>query len=106
MGSDPIGPNAHAIGTDLRAWLLREGELSYFLASDKSHKVAYTNPYTYDTSTLALVLASVVNSASALGKDASAMDAVESEIARFRIYSELVLYTTRVCEGAIKQFLY
>jgi hypothetical protein len=68
--------------------------------------MAFTNPYTYATSSLALQLASAINQMSDFAGSTSPLPPIEAELSRIRFESELALLFTRFCEAAIKQMLY
>jgi hypothetical protein len=96
-----VRPNFYAFGTELRKWMLRkECDLPVFQKGDGW----YTNPYTIDTSVLALAYREITND---VFTDAPAeMHPHAAEIRRVRLYSEFVLYTARLCEAMGKQLLF
>jgi hypothetical protein len=102
----PVGPNFYPLGTELRNWMLRQGNLRYFSAKDKLLPHAFTNPYTYDGSVLAITYAQVINDSADFVKATEPLDPLEAEIRRIRLYTENVLYTARLSEAFIKQLLF
>lgn len=105
-GDKPVVPNLHPLATELRDWMLRKGNLTFFAPSDKKLSYAYTNPYTYDGSILAITFAQIVNDSAAFVEETESIDFTEVEIKRIRLYTEQVLYTARLCEAFIKQLLF
>jgi hypothetical protein len=99
-------PNLRPIAANLRAWLLREGQLQFLVHSDRTHQLAPTNPYTYNASVLALMYSTIINEASFFAKNREPLDFVDVEIKYLRLASELTLQTARLCEALIKQLLY
>lgn len=102
----PYAPNLYPIGTELRKWLLQQGQLTFFSHTDRKLSNALTNPYSYDASLLALAYSATVNDAVAFIRSGKEEDAVDVEIRAIRYYTELVLYTARICEALIKQLLF
>lgn len=105
-GEIPFAPNLHAIGWDLRLWMLRQGNLTFYPHHFKEQPNALTNPYTYDASILASTFAEVVNNAVAFTKRTDFYGPEEAEFCYMRLYTELVLYSTRLLEALIKQMLF
>lgn len=106
FGGRPVGPNLEPVAGDVRRWLLREGMFKIFAVQDKAHPVAYTNPYTYHSTSLASILAASVNDSHAFAIGTEVIDALDAEIARVRLFNEHVLYAARFCEALIKQLLF
>ena len=76
-------------------------------AQEPPERGGYTNPYTKSGVTLSLLMARVINYSHAYAHGAeSDDDEVDSEIERLRLYNELLMYSARLCEVAIKQLLY
>ena len=98
--------NFHPLATELRDWLKGNGSFVIFTESDKSKVKAISNPHTYDASVIVSILANVINSAHAFSTSTEEILPVDAEVERIRLYSELTLYTARVCEALIKQLLY
>ncbi|WP_206818154.1 hypothetical protein [Chroococcus sp. FPU101] len=67
----------------------------------------FTNLYTRSGITLSLLMCRVINYSHdyAHGSEPT-HDEVDSEIERLRLYNEILLYSARLCEVAIKQLLY
>jgi hypothetical protein len=102
----PVGVNLHPFATEMRSWLMQEGKFQVYTRADKDEPHAITNPYTYDASALAALLAQTINAAHAFARSAELLDPVEAEIGRIRLYNEQVLYSTRFLEATTKQLLY
>ena len=101
-----VGVNLHPIATEFRQWLLGEGSFSVFAEEHRKKDFAYSNPYTYGSSVLSSILASVINDSHAFANTTDVIDAMDADIQRIRIHSEQVLYVARICEALIKQLLY
>lgn len=106
VNNRPVAPNFYPLATELRNWMLREGELRFLSSEDKSLPHACTNPYTYDGSILAITYAQIINDSAAFAHGIESLDSTEGEIRRIRLYTENVLYTARICEAFIKQLLF
>ena len=102
IGDRPVGPNFHPLASELRGWLLRQGNL-WVLSPKESH---FTNPYTCDTSVLAVAFAAIVNDCAAFGKNTEPLSPLDAEIKCIRLYTEYVLYMARLSEAFIKQLLF
>lgn len=100
-----VGINFHPVATELRMWLLRQGQLSVFFQDDDKSP-AFTNPYTYHASALAAILANSMNAGYDIANSIEQTDDLDAAIEATRSYSEQVLYIARFCEVAIKQLLY
>jgi len=105
--TDPCGVNFQPLATQLRLWLLRRGQISYF-THDPSGRgpLILTNPYTESGSVLALMYADTLNEAHAFTTSTSPMDDISAEVRRARFYSELALLNVRIAEACIKQLLH
>ena len=101
------GINILPIATDMRAWMLQRGHLSFMPTHEAPAKGGFTNPYTRSGITLSLLMCRVINDSHdyAHGSEPT-HDEVDSEIERLRLYNEILLYSARLCEVAIKQLLY
>lgn len=102
----PILPNFHPLATELRNWMLQQGDLKFFAPSDKKLSPAYTNPYTYDGSILAVTFAQIINDSVLFIQGTEDIDSTQAEIKRIRFYTEQVLYIARLSEAFIKQLLF
>lgn len=104
----PIGPNLYPHAAELHAWMRQErsGDSPLFTIEDKGRVGGYTNPYTFDASTLAAIATEVINGAAAFAASAEPVDASRAEITRVRLYNEQALYFSRICEALIKQMLH
>ena len=102
----PFVPNFHPLATELQDWMLQQGDLKFFAPSDKKLSPAYTNPYTYDGSTLAINFAQIVNDSAVFIQGTEFIDSTQAENRRIRLYTEQVLYIARLCEAFIKQLLF
>lgn len=101
-GNRPVGPNFHPLGSELRAWMLRQGNVRVF----SSKESGFTNPYTCDASVLAGAFTAIVNDCAAFGEGTEPLSSLDAEIRCVRLYTEYVLYMARLSEAFIKQLLF
>lgn len=102
-----VGINFIPLARDMRAWMMRRGQLPIASIADQGAKGGYTNPYTFSGVALTLIMARVVNAWHKYATtEALESDAIDAEIERLRLYNELVLYSARICEVVVKQLLY
>jgi hypothetical protein len=106
LNDTPLRPNFYPLATDLRKWMLRKGNLWYLTSEDKLLPQAFTNPYTYDGSILAVAYSQIVNDSAAFARRDEPSDDTTAEIKRIRLYTEHVAYVARLCEAFIKQLLF
>jgi hypothetical protein len=67
----------------------------------------FTNPYTASGVTLQLLMGRVINAYHEYATtDTPDHNEVDAEVERVRLYNEVLLYSARLCEVAIKQLLY
>ncbi|SEF91618.1 hypothetical protein [Marinobacterium lutimaris] len=101
------GINLLPIATEMRAWMLQRGHLSIIPTHEAPHNSGFTNPYSKSGVTLSLLMSRVINSSHDYANfSESTDDETDSEIERLRLYNEILLYSTRLCEASIKQLLY
>lgn len=106
-GEHIVGINFLPLAQDMRAWMLRRGQLPILPEPSQSEVGPYTNPYAFSGATLSLIMARVINAYHDYATtEASAHDATDAEIERLRLYNEVLLYAARFCEVVIKQLLY
>ena len=107
IGEQIVGINFMPLARDMRAWLMRRGQLALASTADQQTAGGYTNPYTFSGVSLTLIMARFVNDFhNYTTSQTSDHDEVNAEIERLRLYNEVVLYAARICEVAIKQLLY
>jgi len=105
--TDIVGVNFLPLATEMRAWLEGRGVLSLPPEQGEGNRGSYYNPYTYSGAALGAILSRLVNSfATYVDSNSDDHNEVDAEIERLRIYNEILLYTARFCETAIKQLLY
>lgn len=102
----PVALNFYPIATEFRSWLLREGHFSIITKLEENSSNTPTNPYSSNASTIAAILARVINANHRFANSEEKIDQVDAEIERIRLYNEQVLYTARICEVTIKQLLH
>jgi len=102
----PFAPNLYPAGFQLRQWMIREGSLTFQPHNWKGRSPSFTNPYSYDSSILILAFSEVISHATEFANRDDFRDDAEAEITYIRLYTELVLYSSRLLEALIKQMLY
>lgn len=102
----PIEPNIRPVAAMLRNWMLRQGNLEFLPHSEAKRVGAPTNPYLYNAYALALAFSYVINDAAAFVESEPGSDDLDDEIRHFRLYSEYILYPSRILEAVIKQMLF
>lgn len=101
------GINILPIATDMRAWMSQEKQLSLMPDQEAENNGGFTNPYTSSGVTLSLLMSKVISCSHDFSSTVDAVDdEIDSEIERLRLYNEIILYSARLCEVAIKQLLY
>lgn len=101
------GINFLPIATEMRAWMLQRGLLSLMPIQEAPDSGGFTNPYTSSGVTLSLLMSRVINCSHEYANvEEPTHDEIDSEIERLRLYNEILLYSARLCEVAIKQLLY
>src|SRR2546425_1481937 len=90
----PPTTNFSALATNLRDWMTQEDQLRYGTSYEKPNRFA--NPHTQPGTLLNVVYVSVLNDAHFFANDNGPMDAVEAEIKRVRLNTELTLYSARI----------
>ena len=106
-GEQISGLNLLPLATEMRAWMLQRGHLSLMPPPDLPANGGFTNPYTASGITLALLMSRVINASHEyVTTQTVGHDEVVVEIERIRLYNEVLLYSARLCEVAIKQLLY
>jgi hypothetical protein len=101
------GINFLPIATEMRAWMLQRGQLSLMPTQEAPDSGGFTNPYTNSGVTLSLLMSRVINCSHEYANVVEPThDKIDSEIERLRLYNEILLYSARLCEVAIKQLLY
>lgn len=103
----PIAVNMLPLASEMSEWLRQKRNgLSACFEGDRQGLMAATNPYTYQTSTIGLLLADVINEAWEFANQTGEIHEVQAEVQRLRLSNELALYSARYCEATIKQMLY
>ena len=103
----PFEPNMIPVATEMMEWLKQERhEMAGITEIERDEPHTWTNPYTYHASALGVALSAVINDAAAFSRSDEDMDALDAEVQRIRLHTELVLYSARFCEAAIKQMLF
>lgn len=106
-GEHIVGINFTPLAFEMRAWMMQRGQLSIVSRSDHGMQGGYTNPYTFNGSALSMLLGKVINACHDYATtEAPNHTEVDAEIERLRLYNEVLIYTARLCEAAIKQLLY
>jgi hypothetical protein len=102
-----VKPNIIPFAGEMALWLRRKVS-ALPLHTQLSHGAVgeIDNPYSYSLSAISLVIGTAVNDAFDFTESAELVNAVDAEVKRIRLESELTLYAARFCEAAIKQMLY
>ncbi|MES3707360.1 hypothetical protein QC590_03840 [Pseudomonas putida] len=103
------GSNLLPLATEMRAWMLQKGHLSLMPPSKPADDGGYTNNYTANGITLALLVSRIINASNAFATAPEAgnfEDEVNTELDRIRLYNELLINSARLCEVIIKQLLH
>ncbi|WP_323161880.1 hypothetical protein [Pseudomonas fluorescens] len=103
------GPNFLPLATEMRAWMLQLGHLSLMPPLESPTNGGYTNTYTENGITLALLMSKSVNSSHHFATSPTASESdneVSAELERIRLHNELLINSARFCEIVIKQLLH
>ncbi|WP_339413817.1 hypothetical protein [Pseudomonas sp. EA_35y_Pfl2_R5] len=107
LGERIAGLNILPLAGDMRAWMQQRGQLALMPAPTPPSWGGFTNPYTTSGVTLQLLMARAINAAHEYATtDTPDHNEVDAEVERVRLYNEVLLYSARLCEVAIKQLLY
>ncbi|PCJ92957.1 MAG: hypothetical protein COA46_03030 [Porticoccaceae bacterium] len=103
----PTGINFYPIATELFKFLTeKDVEFKILLKADPALPDVIDNPFTYDASCHAAIIAQILNDSSALLKNPKKLSPIQTELKCIRIISELTLYCVRLYEALIRQCLY
>lgn len=106
-GERIAGPNLLPLASEMRAWMMQLGKLSLMSASEGPTSGGFTNLYTVSGVTLQLLTARIINASHEYATtDTPNHNEVDAEVERIRLYNEVLMYSARFCEVAIKQLLY
>ena len=106
-GEHIAGVNLLPLAGEMRAWMQQRGNLSLMPAPEAPSNGGFTNPFATSGVTLQLLMSKVINASHEYSTtDALQHDPVDAEVERIRAYNELLMYSARLCEVAIKQLLY
>ncbi|MFZ2209837.1 MAG: hypothetical protein WAV22_14315 [Porticoccaceae bacterium] len=101
------GVNLLPLASEMRAWMLQRGQLSLMPAPEPPTSGGFTNPYTASGVTLQLLMSRIINASHEYATtQTSDHNEVDAELERVRLYNEVLMYSARLCEVAIKQLLY
>jgi hypothetical protein len=102
---EPVRPNFYKFATELRKWMQNEPATLPLLLPGN---IAFYNPYSRPASVLIRAFQRVERDCGGFARDprADRIYVAETEVRRIRLFSEFVLYATRICEALIKQLLY
>lgn len=98
-------PNFYKFATELHKWMQNESAILPILLPGN---IAFYNPYSRPASVLIRAFQRVEHDCGTFGRDGRVdrLHVSETEVRRIRLFSEFVLYATRICEALIKQLLY
>lgn len=101
------GVNLLPLASEMRAWMLRRGQLSLMPTPEPPTNGGFTNPYTTSGVTLQLLMGRTINAAHEYASvETPDHNEVDAEVERLRLYNEVLIYSARFCEVVIKQLLY
>ena len=94
-------------GNEMKLWLQQKSNgLPLYTKLIQGADGAPSNPYTYSLCAISSAVARVINDAIEFSESSEPVESVDAEITRIRFESELVIYSARFCEAAIKQMLF
>ena len=103
----PFKPNMVAYGNEMKLWLQQKSAgLPLHTKLAQGLAGAPTNPYTYSLCAISTAVAAAINEAIEFSESIQPIEPVDAEVQRIRFESELVIYSARFCEAAIKQMLF
>lgn len=102
----PRVPNIYPVASNLRDWMMRKADLRYLAHSMSGEENAPTNPYSYESSMLALAVSDIINESHAFANREESDYDFDVEMRCTRYASEFTLYSVRLCEALIKQLLF
>lgn len=107
LGERIAGLNMLPLAGDMRAWMQQRGQLALMPAPPAPSWGGFTNPYTTSGVTLQLLMARAVNATHEYATTGTpGHNEIDAEVERVRLYNEVLMYSARLCEVAIKQLLY
>jgi hypothetical protein len=106
-GERIAGVNLLPLASEMRAWMLQRGRLSLMPTPEPPTNGGFTNPYTASGVTLKLLMGRIINASHEYATTQTPdHNEVDAEVERVRLYNEVLIYSARLCEVAIKQLLY
>jgi hypothetical protein len=106
-GERIAGVNLLPLAGEMRAWMQQRGQLSLMPTPEAPTSGGFTNPYTSSGVTLQLLMARIINASHEYAStDTPSHNEVDAEVERIRFKNEVLMYSARLCEVAIKQLLY
>jgi hypothetical protein len=107
LGDVPAKPNLVPFAGEMALWTQQKiHALPLHTKLSAELTCQPNNPYTYSLGAISLALGSIINDAFGFAESAVPIDPVDAEVIRIRYESELIIYSARFCEAAIKQMLY
>lgn len=107
VGKLPVRPNIIPFAEQMKLWTQQKTNAVPLVT-----KLAQTltcqpgNPYTYSLAAISHAWCASMNDAIHFSESTDDIDSVDAEISRIRYESELIIYSARFCEAAIKQILF
>lgn len=106
-GERIAGVNLLPLAGEMRAWMQQRGQLSLMPTPEAPTSGGFTNPYTASGVTLQLLMGRIINASHEYATtDTPSHNEVDAEVERIRLQNEVLMYSARLCEVAIKQLLY
>lgn len=107
VDGNPIKPNLVPFAKEMTLWLQQKiNSLPLHTKLEQGIVGELSNPYSYSLSALSLSITAIINDAFEFAEASELMNPIDVEIQRIRFESELIIYSARFCEAAIKQMLY
>lgn len=107
VDGSPARPNMVPFAREMSLWTKQiTPSLPVHTKLDQGVDGELDNPYVYSLGALTLSIGAIINDAFDFSESNSPIDPINAEIQRIRFESELVIYSVRFCEAAIKQMLY
>lgn len=106
-GERIAGVNLLPLAGEMRAWMMQLGQLSLMPTPEAPTSGGFMNPYTASGVTLQLLMARIINASHEYATTGTpSHNEVDAEVERIRLQNEVLMYSARLCEVAIKQLLY
>lgn len=107
IDDSPVEPNMVPFAGEMKLWLQQKSSsLPLHTKLTQGGVGEPSNPYTYSLSAISQAIAVAINEAIEFSESSEPMSSIAAEVQRIRFESELIIYSARFCEAAIKQMLF